>query len=171
MSGELLKIQIFGAGELIPAREGFDAVRSGTVEMNAANAYLWAGKGFAAQYFTTVPFGLNFAGQNAWLYHGGGIELWHELYSDFGLLAFPLNNTGVQMTGWFREPISSIQALDGLKMRIPGLAGQVYADLGVHVKLLPGGEIFPALERGLIDAAAFVGPYPDRRLEIGRPHV
>src|SRR3546814_18662627 len=101
--------------------------------MNAANAYFGAGKSFAAQYFTTVPFGLNFAGQNAWLYHGGGIELWHELYSDFGLLAFPLNNTGVQMTGWFREPISSIQDLDGLKMRIPGLAGQVYADLGVDL--------------------------------------
>src|SRR3546814_546952 len=166
MSGGRLKIQHFGAGELIPALEGFDAVRSGTVEMNAANAYFWAGKSFAAQYFTTVHFGLNFAGQNAWLYHGGGIELWHELYSDFGLLAFPLNNTGVQMTGWFREPISSIQDLDGLKMRIPGLAGQVYADLGVNVKLLPGGEIFPALERGVIDAAEFVGPYQDRRMGL-----
>lgn len=166
MSGGRLKIQHFGAGELIPALEGFDAVRSGTVEMNAANAYFWAGKSFAAQYFTTVPFGLNFAGQNAWLYHGGGIELWHELYNDFGLVAFPLNNTGVQMTGWFREPISSIKDFDGLKMRIPGLAGQVYAALGVNVKLLPGGEIFPALERGVIDAAEFVGPYQDRRMGL-----
>jgi len=166
MSGGRLKIQHFGAGELIPALEGFDAVRSGTVELNAANAYFWAGKSFAAQYFTTVPFGLNFQGQNAWLYHGGGLELWHELYSDFGLVAFPLNNTGVQMTGWFREPIEKIEDFDGLKMRIPGLAGKVYSALGVNVKLLPGGEIFPALERGVIDAAEFVGPYQDRRMGL-----
>lgn len=166
MSGGRLEIQHFGAGELIPALEGFDAVRSGTVEMNAANAYFWAGKSFAAQYFTTVPFGLNFTGQNAWLYHGGGIELWHELYSDFGLVAFPLNNTGVQMTGWYREPIESVEDFDGLKMRIPGLAGKVYSELGVNVKLLPGGEIFPALERGVIDAAEFVGPYQDRRMGL-----
>lgn len=166
MSGGRLKIQHYGAGELIPALEGFDAVRSGTVQMNAANAYFWAGKSFAAQYFTTVPFGLNFQGQNAWLYHGGGIDLWHDLYSDFGLVAFPLNNTGVQMTGWFREPIESIEDFDGLKMRIPGLAGKVYSELGVNVKLLPGGEIFPALERGVIDAAEFVGPYQDRRMGL-----
>jgi len=166
MSGGRFKIQHYGAGELIPALEGFDAVRSGTVQMNAANAYFWAGKSFAAQYFTTVPFGLNFQGQNAWLYHGGGIDLWHDLYSDFGLIAFPLNNTGVQMTGWFREPIESIEDFDGLKMRIPGLAGKVYSELGVNVKLLPGGEIFPALERGVIDAAEFVGPYQDRRMGL-----
>src|SRR3546814_13960447 len=108
MSGGRLKIQHYGAGELIPALEGFDAVRSGTVEMNAANAYFWAGKGFAAQYFTTVPFGLNFAGQNAWPYHGGGIELWHELYTNFGLLAFPLTHPGHQTTGCFRDQTPSL---------------------------------------------------------------
>ena len=166
MSNGRLDIQHFGAGELIPALEGFDAVRSGTVQMNAANAYFWAGKSFAAQYFTTVPFGMNFAGHNAWLYHGGGLDLWHELYGDFGLVAFPLNNTGIQMTGWFREPIEKVEDFDGLKMRIPGLAGQVYSELGVNVKLLPGGEIFPALERGVIDAAEFVGPYQDRRMGL-----
>lgn len=166
MSGGRLKIDHFAAGELIPALEGFDAVQAGTVEMNAANAYFWAGKLFAAQYFTTVPFGLNFQGVNAWLYHGGGLELWQELYRPLGLIAFPMGNTGVQMTGWFREPIESIEDFNGLKMRIPGLAGQVYQELGVDVRLLPGGEIFPALERGVIDAAEFVGPFQDRRLGL-----
>jgi TRAP-type mannitol/chloroaromatic compound transport system substrate-binding protein len=166
MSGGRMKIQHFAAGELIPAMEGFDAVRAGTVEMNAGNAYFWAGKLFAAQYFTTVPFGLDFAGMNAWLYQGGGMELWHELYKPLGLIAFPMGNTGVQMTGWFRKPINSIEDFQGLKMRIPGLAGKVYQQLGVEVKLLPGGEIFPALERGVIDAAEFVGPFQDRRMGL-----
>ncbi len=166
MSGGRLTIQHFAAGELIPALEGFDAVRSGAVEMNAANAYFWAGRLPAAQYFTTVPFGMNFQGTNAWLYHGGGQELWDELYEPLGLKALPMGNTGVQMTGWFRDPIETVADFDGLKMRIPGLAGKVYADLGVDVQLLPGGEIFPALERGVIDAAEFVGPYQDRRLGL-----
>jgi len=166
MSDGRLKIQHFAAGELIPALEGFDAVRSGVVEMNAANAYFWAGRIPAAQYFTTVPFGMNFQGTNAWLYHGGGQELWDELYAPLGLKALPMGNTGVQMTGWFRNPIESVADFEGLKMRIPGLAGKVYAELGVDVKLLPGGEIFPALERGVIDAAEFVGPYQDRRLGL-----
>lgn len=166
MSDGRLKIQHFAAGELIPALEGFDAVRSGAVEMNAANAYFWAGKMPAAQYFTTVPFGMSFAGMNAWLYHGNGMKLWNELYEPLGLTAMPMGNTGTQMTGWFRKPIETVADLDGLKMRIAGLAGKVYAALGVDVKLLPGGEIFPALERGVIDAAEFVGPYQDRRLGL-----
>jgi TRAP-type mannitol/chloroaromatic compound transport system substrate-binding protein len=166
MSGGRLTIQVFGAGELIPALEGFDAVRSGTVEMNNANAYFWAGKTFAAQYFTAVPFGLNYAGMNAWLYDGGGLQLWRELYEPFGLVPFSCGNTGIQMTGWFRNEITSVDDLNGLKMRIPGLAGKVYGALGVDVKLLPGGEIFPALERGVIDAAEFVGPYQDRRMGL-----
>ena len=166
LTGGRLKIQHFAAGELIPALEGFDAVQNGVVEMNAANSYFWAGKLPAAQYFTTVPFGMDVKGTNAWLYSGGGIELWHELYKPLGLVAFPMGNTGAQMTGWFRKEINSVADLDGLKMRIPGLAGKVYAKLGVNVKLLPGGEIFPALERGVIDAAEFVGPYQDRRLGL-----
>jgi TRAP-type mannitol/chloroaromatic compound transport system substrate-binding protein len=168
MSGGRLKIQHFAAGELIPALEGFDAVAKGMVEMNAANAYFWAGKVPAAQYFTTVPFGMNTQGMNAWIYHGGGLQMWHELYAPLGLIAFPMGNTGTQMTGWFRKPINSIQDLSGLKMRIPGLAGKVYSELGVAVRLLPAGEIFPALERGVIDAAEFVGPFQDRRLGLQR---
>src|SRR4026209_182529 len=166
MSGGRLKIQFYGAGELIPAAEGFDAVSSGTVEMNHANSYFWTGKTFAAQYFTAVPFGLNFQGMNGWLYDGGGQALWNEVYAPFGMVAFPCGNTGVQMTGWFKKEIKTVSDLKGLKMRIPGLAGKVYATLGVDVKLLPGGEIFPALERGVIDAAEFVGPYQDRRLGL-----
>jgi TRAP-type mannitol/chloroaromatic compound transport system substrate-binding protein len=166
MSGGRLTIQHFAAGELIPAFEGFDAVSSGVVEMNAANSYFWAGKAPAAQFFTCVPFGLNFQGQNAWIYHGGGLQLWEEIYAPFNLVPMPLGNTGLQMTGWFRKPIEKIEDFKGLKMRIPGLAGKIYAQLGVDVKLLPGGEIFPALERGVIDAAEFVGPYQDRRLGL-----
>ncbi len=166
MSGGRLKISVYGAGELIPAFEGFDAVRAGTVEMNHANSYFWTGKTFAAQYFTAVPFGLNFQGINGWFYDGGGIDLWNEVYAPFGMIAFPCGNTGVQMTGWFKKEIKSVADFKGLKMRIPGLAGKVYASLGVDVKLLPGGEIFPALERGVIDAAEFVGPHQDRRLGL-----
>ena len=166
MSNGRLKIQVFGAGELIPALEGFDAVRAGTVEMNHANSYFWTGKTFAAQYFTAVPFGLNFQGINGWLYDGGGQALWNEVYAPFGMVAMPCGNTGVQMTGWFKKEINTVADFKGLKMRIPGLAGKVYATLGVDVKLLPGGEIFPALERGVIDAAEFVGPYQDRRLGL-----
>lgn len=166
MSGGRLRIQVFGAGELIPALEGFDAVRAGTVEMNHANSYFWTGKTFAAQYFCAVPFGLNFQGMNGWLYDGGGQQLWDEVYAPFGLKGLPCGNTGVQMTGWFKKEIRSSADFKGLKMRIPGLAGRVYAALGVDVKLLPGGEIFPALERGVIDAAEFVGPFQDRKLGL-----
>jgi TRAP-type mannitol/chloroaromatic compound transport system substrate-binding protein len=162
MSGGRLRIQHFGAGELVPAFEGFDAVVAGTVEANGANSYFWSGKSFAAQYFTTVPFGMSFLGHMAWLHHGGGIELWHEVYEPFNCVAFPMNNTGVQMAGWFREPVESVADLDGLIMRIPGLAGRVYSEVGVTVRVLPAAEIFPALERGVIDAAEFVGPYQDR---------
>ena len=120
MSGGRIKIQFYGAGELIPAAEGFDAVSAGTVEMNYANAYFWTGKIFAGQYFTAVPFGLNFQGFNGWIYDGGGLELWREVYDRFNLVPFLCGNTGVQMTGWFKKPIEKVDDLKGLKMRIPG---------------------------------------------------
>ena len=166
MSGGRLKIQHFAAGELIPAFEGFDAVSAGTVETNVANSYFWSGKTFAAQYFTTVPFGMSFLGHMAWLYHGDGLKLWAEIYEPFDVVPLPINNTGVQMTGWFRKPVESVNDLKGLRMRIPGLASKVYGQLGVDARVLPGGEIFPALERGVIDAAEFVGPYQDRRMGL-----
>ncbi len=166
MSGGRLKIQFYGAGELIPAAAGFDAVSSGTVEMNYANSYFWTGKTFAGQYFCAVPFGMNFVGLNGWMYDGGGLELWREVYDKFNLVPFLCGNTGVQMTGWFRKPIEKPDDLKGLKMRIPGLAGRVYRELGVDAMLLAPGDIFPALERGVIDAAEFVGPYLDRQLGL-----
>lgn len=165
-SGGRLKIDFFPAGELVPALGGFDAVRSGTVQMNWGNSFFWSGRSFAAQYFTAVPFGMDVMTVNAWLYHGGGQALWDEVYADFGLKALPVGNTGMQMTGWFKEPLESIDSFSGLRMRIAGLAAKVYEQLGVNVKVLPGGEIFPALERGVIDAAEFVGPYLDRQLGL-----
>jgi TRAP-type mannitol/chloroaromatic compound transport system substrate-binding protein len=166
MSNGRLKIQFYGAGELIPAAEGFDAVSSGVVQMNYANSYFWTGKSFAAQYFTAVPFGLNFQGLNGWMYDGGGLQLWREVYDRFNLVPFLCGNTGVQMTGWFRRPIEKVEDMRGLKMRIPGLASRVYQQLGVDARLMAPGDIFPALERGVIDAAEFVGPYLDRQLGL-----
>jgi TRAP-type mannitol/chloroaromatic compound transport system substrate-binding protein len=166
MSSGQLKIKVFAAGELLPAFEGFDACTNGTVEMNHGVAYYWSGKTFAAQYFGTVPFGMSFNGQHSWLQFGGGNELWREIYKPFKVVPFAAGCSGVQMTGWFKKPVGNIGDLKGLKMRIPGLAGRVYAALGVDVKLLPGGEIFPALERGVIDAAEWVGPFLDQRLGL-----
>ncbi|MFC0268643.1 TRAP transporter substrate-binding protein [Kushneria aurantia] len=161
-----LNIDFYPAGELIPALEGFDAVRGGMVQMNWGNAFFWSGRSFAAQYFTAVPFGMDAMGTNAWLYHGGGQALWDEVYADFGLKALPAGNTGMQMTGWFKQPLQGLESFQGLRMRAPGLTGRVYQQLGVNVQVLPGGEIFPALERGVIDAAEFVGPYLDRQLGL-----
>ncbi len=166
LSDGRLKIKLFAAGELIPWNGGFDAVTGGTVEMNSAVAYYWSGKVPALQYFGTVPFGMSFQGQNAWYYHGGGLELWNEIYSDFGVIGLPAGNSGVQMTGWFKKPVHSLKDFNGLKMRIPGLGGKIYKEIGVNVKLLGGGEIFPALERGVIDAAEWVGPVQDTRLGL-----
>ena len=161
-----LKIKLFAAGELVKWNGGFDAVTGGTVEMNSAVAYYWSGKVPALQYFGTVPFGMTFQGQNAWYYHGGGLELWNEIYNDFGVIGMPCGNSGVQMTGWFKKPVNSLADFKGLKMRIPGLGGKIYKAIGVNVKSLGAGDIFPALERGVIDAAEWVGPVQDRRLGL-----
>ncbi len=164
MSGGRIKIQVFAAGELLPAFEGFDAVSNGSVELNHGVSYFWSGKTFAAQYFATVPFGMSFQGHYAWLQFGGGNQLWEEVYKPLNVMPFAAGCSGVQMTGWFKKEIKSLADLKGLKMRIPGLAGRIYAAQGVEVRQLPGGEIFPALERGVIDAAEFVGPFLDARL-------
>ncbi|MEE3051390.1 MAG: TRAP transporter substrate-binding protein [Pseudomonadota bacterium] len=161
-----LKIKLFAAGELVKWNGGFDAVTGGTVEANSAVAYYWSGKAPALQYFGTVPFGMTFQGQNAWYYHGGGLELWNEIYNDFGVIGMPCGNSGVQMTGWFKKPVKGLSDFKGLKMRIPGLGGKIYKAIGVNVKSLGGGDIFPALERGVIDAAEWVGPLQDRRLGL-----
>lgn len=167
MSDGRIRIRVYSAGELVPAFEGFDAASDGDqVQLNHGCAYYWAGKSFAAQYFTTVPFGMTFQGHNAWLREGGGQDLYEELYADFDLVPFVVGCTGVQPMGWFREPIESLSDFDGLNIRMPGLAGDIYEAIGANARLLPGGEIFPALERGALDAAEWVGPYQDRELGL-----
>lgn len=166
MTGGRMRIRVFAAGELLPGLGGFDAARAGTVEMNHAASYFWAGVAPQAQFFTTVPFGMSAQQMAAWIYTGGGLELWHEVYRPLNLIAFPIANTGMQMAGWFRKEIRTIGDLRGLKMRIPGLGARVLAKAGGSPVLLPAGEIFTALERGVIDAAEFVGPAHDLRLGL-----
>ena len=161
MSGGRIEVKVFGAGELVPAFEIFDAVSRGTAEMGHGSAYYWKGKSEAAQFFSTVPFGLTAQEMNGWIYHGGGLELWTELYAQFGLVPAPAGNTGVQMGGWFNKEINSVDDLQGLKMRIPGLGGEVLARAGGTPVNLPGGELFTALQSGAIDATEWVGPYND----------
>ena len=161
MSGGRLTVKVYGAKELVPAFETFDAVASGTAEMGHGSAYYWKGKNESAQFFSTVPFGLTAQEMNGWLYHGGGMELWRELYEQFGLVPAAAGNTGVQMGGWFNKEINSIEDLKGLKMRIPGLGGEVLKRAGGTPVNLPGGELFTALQAGTIDATEWVNPYND----------
>lgn len=156
-----LKIKVYGAGELVPAFEVFDAVSRGTVEMGHDAAYYHKGKVDAAQFFTAIPFGMTNLELNGWLYYGGGMALWRELYEPFNLVPFPTGNTGVQMGGWFNKEINSVDDLKGLKMRIPGLGGEVLRRAGGTPVTLPGSEIFTALQTGAIDATEWVGPYND----------
>ncbi len=161
MSNGRLDIKIFAAGELVPALEVFDAVSAGTAEMGHAAAYYWKGKAPAAQFFTAVPFGLNAQEISSWINYGGGQELWDEVYEPFGVKAFAGGNTGVQMAGWFNKKIETLDDLKGLKMRIPGMGGEVLKRLGGVPVNVPGGEIFTNLQTGAIDATEWVGPYND----------
>ena len=160
-SGGRLKIKVYGGGELVPPFEVFDSVSRGTVEMGHDASYYHKGKVDAAQFFTAIPFGLNYMELNAWLLYGGGLELWRELYAPFNLMPFPCGNTGVQMGGWFNKEINSVDDLKGLKMRIPGLGGEVLRRAGGTPVTLPGSEIFTSLQTGVIDATEWVGPYND----------
>ncbi len=163
-TGGRLVIKVFAGGELVPPLGVFDAVSDGTVECGSGASYYWAGKVPAAQWFAAVPFGFNAQGINAWFYSGGGLQLWEETYAPFNVIPRPQGNTGVQMGGWFRKEMKSIDDYKGLKMRIPGLGGKVVAKAGGTVVLLPGGEIFTSLERGVIDATEWVGPMHDLRM-------
>jgi len=156
-----LNITVYGAGELVPALEVFSAVQQGSVELGHSAAYYWAGKIPAAVFFTSLPFGLNAQHINTWLYQGGGLELWQELYKPHGLVPMPCGNTGIQMAGWFNREIKNLQDIQGLKMRIPGMGGQVWSAAGGTAILSAAGEIYTNLERGLIDGAEWVGPYHD----------
>jgi TRAP-type mannitol/chloroaromatic compound transport system substrate-binding protein len=156
-----INVKVFGAGELVDAFGIFDLVSEGGAELGHGAAYYWKGKSQAAQFFAAVPFGLNAQEMNAWLYHGGGMDLWKEVYEPFGLYPMAAGNTGVQMGGWFNKEINSVGDLEGLKMRIPGLGGEVIKRAGGTPVSLPGGEIFTSLETGAIDATEWVGPYND----------
>ena len=161
MSGGRMEIKVYGGGELVPALETFDAVRNGAAELGSGASYYWVGKAPAATFFTAVPFGMNAQQVNAWMFGGGGLKLYEELYANYGLIPFPGGNTGVQMGGWFNREINSVSDLQGLKMRMPGLGGQVLEKAGGTPVLLAGGEIFTGLERGVIDATEWIGPFHD----------
>ena len=158
------QIQVFSANEIVPALSALDAVQNGTVEMCHTASYYYFGKDPTFAFGTAVPFGLNARMQNAWMRHGGGIELMNEFYKKFNIVALPCGNTGCQMGGWFRREIKEVAHLRGLKMRIGGFAGTVMAKLGVVPQQIAGGEVYSALEKGTIDAAEWVGPYDDEKL-------
>lgn len=172
LSGGRLTIKLYAAGELVPALQCFDAVSSGTAEMGHDASYYHVGKSRAASFFTTVPFGMTAAEHNAWIFFGGGQELWDELYAPFNIKPFLAGNTGVQMGGWFRKEIQSIADFKGLKFRMPGQGGEVLTKLGANIVLLPAGEIFAALQSGTIDGTEWVGPYNDLALGLYKvaPH-
>jgi TRAP-type mannitol/chloroaromatic compound transport system substrate-binding protein len=157
-------IRVFAAGDIVPAFQALDAVQQGTVELCHTATYYYVGKDMTFGFGTALPFGLTARQQNAWMYHAGGIDMLNEFFKDYGVIAFPAGNTGAQMGGWFRNPVNTIADFKGLKMRIPGLGGQVMARIGAVPQALPGGDIYPALERGAIDATEWVGPYDDERL-------
>ncbi|MEA3411485.1 MAG: TRAP transporter substrate-binding protein DctP [Pseudomonadota bacterium] len=161
MSGGRIRVRVYGANELVPPFEIFDAVSRGVAELGHGSAYYWKGKNSALQFFSTVPFGLTGMEMNAWLFHGGGMELWREAYAPFGLIPMAAGNTGVQMGGWFNREINSLEDLKGLKMRIPGMGGEVLKRAGGIPVNLPGGELFTSLQTGAIDATEWVGPYND----------
>jgi TRAP-type mannitol/chloroaromatic compound transport system substrate-binding protein len=158
------QIQVFAGGEVVPGLQAADAVQSGTVEMCHTASYYYFGKDPTFAFGTAVPFGLNSRMQTAWMYFGGGMELMNEFYRRFNIYGIPAGNTGAQMGGWFRKEIKDLADLKGLKMRIGGMAGSVIARLGVVPQQLAGGDLYPALEKGTIDAVEWAGPYDDEKL-------
>lgn len=166
MSGGRLRIHVYGAGELVPALGVFDAVSDGTAELGHGAGYYWKGKMPAAPFFTAVPFGMTAQEMNAWLYYGGGMELWRELYRPFNVEPLAAGNTGVQMAGWFNRELRTAADLRGLKMRIPGIGGEVFSRAGGTAVTLPGGELYTSMQTGVIDATEWVAPYNDRALGL-----
>jgi len=162
MSDGRLTVHVYGAGEIVPAMEVFDAVSQGVVDAGHGAAYYWKGKVPASVFFTSMPFGLNAQEMNGWLHYGGGLELWQEAYAPYNLVPMAGGSTGVQMAGWFNKEINSVEDLKGLKMRIPGLAGEVFTEAGGTAVTIPGGELYTSMQTGVIDALEWVGPYNDQ---------
>ena len=158
------QIQTFGPGEIVPALSVLDAVKDGTVQCGHSASYYYVGKDKTFAFDTALPFGLTSRQQNAWMYYGGGLPLMREFFRDYNIINFVCGNTGAQMGGWFRKEIKSLADVKGLKMRIPGIGGEIWARLGAVPQAIPPGDIYPALEKGAIDAVEFVGPYDDEKL-------
>jgi len=164
MSGGKFTIKVFAAGEIVGGLQVLDAVQNGTVECGHTAPYYYFGKDQTFAFGTNIPFGLNARQRMAWYQHGGGLELMREFYTEYNVVNFMAGNTGCQMGGWYRKPIKSLADLKGLKMRIGGTGGQVLSKLGLVPQQIAAGDIYPALEKGTIDAAEWVGPYDDEKL-------
>ncbi|WP_043364812.1 TRAP transporter substrate-binding protein [Belnapia sp. F-4-1] len=168
LTEDRFQIRVFGPGEVVPALQALDAVQAGTVECCHTTSSFYVGKNPAFAFATGVPFGLNTRQQNAWMYEGGGIDLLNELFRQYNTYALPLGTTGAQMGGWFRKEVKTVEDLRGLKMRIAGLGGTVLQRVGGVPQQLAGGDIYPALERGTIDAVEWLGPYDDEKLGFNK---
>ncbi len=168
MTDNKFQIQVFAAGEVVPGLQALDATSNNTVESCHTVAYYYVGKDPTFAIYASVPFGLNARMQNSWWYQGGGEQLGNEFFKKHGVIGFPAGNTGTQMGGWFRKEIKTVADLSGLKFRIGGIAGQVLQKVGVVPQQLAGGDIYPALEKGTIDAAEWVGPYDDEKLGFAK---
>lgn len=164
ISGGSLEVKLYPKNTLVPALAVFDAASSGQIDGFHSGPYYWKGKNSAFSLFSGFPFGMTAEELNGWLLYGGGMELWRELYARYNLHPFAGGNTNIQMGGWFRKPIRSLEDMQGLKMRIPGLGGEVFSKMGVNPVLLPAGEIYTSLERGVIDATEWVGPALDLKM-------
>jgi TRAP-type mannitol/chloroaromatic compound transport system substrate-binding protein len=164
LSDNKIQIRLFGPGEIVPGLQVLDAVQNNTIEMAHTASYYFVGKDPTFGFDAALPWGMTFRQQNAWMYHGGGLELMRSFFAKYNVVQFPAGNTGSQMGGWWRKELKSIEDVKGVKFRIPGIAGQVWAKIGVVPQQIVGGEIYPALERGTIDGAEWVGPYDDEKL-------
>lgn len=164
MSDGKFRIQVFSAGEIVPGLQALDAVQTGTVECCHTSPTYYYGKDPSFAFATDLPFGMNARMRNAWMYFGGGLELMNEFHKTFNVAFIPAGNTNAQMGGWFRKEINSLEDLKGLKMRISGMTGIIMSKLGVVPQQIAGGDVYPSLERGTIDAAEWVGPYDDEKL-------
>ncbi|QQP93308.1 ABC transporter substrate-binding protein (plasmid) [Skermanella sp. TT6] len=161
-----MQIQHFASGEIVGGLQALDAVQNGTVECCDTSPFYYVGKDPAFTFGSAMPFGLTTRQQNSWLFQAGGLNLLNELFGRYNVFGLPIGNTNAQMAGWFRKEIKSVEDLRGLKMRVGGLAGRIVAKLGVVPQQIAAGDIYPALERGAIDAAEWVGPYDDERLGL-----
>ncbi len=164
VSGGSLEIKLYPKNVLVPALAVFDACSSGQIDAFHSGPYYWKGKNSAFSLYSGIPFGFTAEEINSWMLYGGGLDLWREQYAKYNLHPFLGGNTNIQMGGWFRKPINSLADMQGLKMRIPGLGGEVFAKMGVNPILLPAGEIYTSLERGVIDATEWVGPALDIKM-------